>query len=191
MPRIDNRTFYNSALSKYGTSAKGLNWFSKELQELRFSMIVELLPKDKIASLVDAGCGFGDFYFYIKKKNILQKYIGVDSFDKMVAITKRRTGCSVLNLDICVASLPPAEYYISSGALNILTKFETYQFIFNCYRASRVGFIFNVLYGDRESKIYNYVTIIDIKRVAKELNVKSIVIRDNYLDGDITVGFFK
>jgi hypothetical protein len=109
----------------------------------------------------------------------------------MVAITKRRTGCSVLNLDICLGSLPSAEYYISSGALNILTKFETYQFILNCYRASRVGFIFNVLYGDRDSKIYNYLNMIDIRKIAKELDVKKIIIKDDYLDGDITVGFFK
>ena len=58
MPRIDNEKFYSSAIEMYGTSAKGVNWASKENQELRFDALLELLPK-KLSEYViaDAGCG--------------------------------------------------------------------------------------------------------------------------------------
>ena len=71
MSRVDNEKFYTSAIKKHGTSPKGLNWHSKKTQYIRFKTILELLPSDmKNITLVDAGCGFGDFYLYLlKKKN--------------------------------------------------------------------------------------------------------------------------
>jgi len=66
MPKINNNTFYLSAIKRYGISPKGLNWKDKDSQIKRFEIILEfikddLTPKTKI---VDAGCGFGDFYLF-------------------------------------------------------------------------------------------------------------------------------
>ena len=76
MPRIDNEKFYKSAIEMFGTTAKGVNWHSKEYQKIRFDMILALLPKKlNKFSLIDAGCGFGDLYIYLDKKTNYQKYI--------------------------------------------------------------------------------------------------------------------
>ena len=193
MPRINSEKFYTSAIEVHGTSAKGVNWASKENQLLRFDTILELLPKDLSSfTLADAGCGFGDLYNYIiKKKKTPSKYIGIDSLIDMYSITSENTGCEVIIADICKDKLPNVDYYICSGALNVLTKFETHQFIQNCYNSSKYGFIFNALHGDKESETYNYLTTGEIDKIAKDLNVKNVLYKDGYLENDITVGFFR
>ena len=191
MARIDSHKFYTSSIAKYGISPKGLHWNSKQSQEVRFQTLVELLPS-KIEALGDAGCGFGDLYLYMKsEKREPKRYVGIDSLHKMCAIASKKTSCEIIMADICKEELPILDYYVCSGALNILTKFETYQFIRNCYTSSKKGFIFNALYGDKESKTYNYLSIKAIKKIAKELEVKELVVREGYLENDITVGFFK
>ncbi len=193
MPRIDSKKFYTSAIDLHGTTPKGVNWSSKESQQIRFDVILEILPQDlSTIEIVDAGCGFGDFYLYAqKKKKLPQKYIGIDSLVDMYSIASERTGCEIIIADICKDSLPPASYYICSGAMNVLNSFETHLFIRNCYEASKDGFIFNILHGSKESETYNYITTTQIKRIASDLGVSKIIMKDGYLKDDITVGFFR
>lgn len=193
MPKIDNKKFYSCAIKKYGITARGLNWLSTNKQLIRFNVILNILPKSlSDFTVVDAGCGFGDFYNYLQDNNIIiKKYIGIDSIDEMCNIASKNTAQRIILADVCKDALPPAHYYICSGALNILTPFETYQFIQNCYNSSELGFIFNILNGTTKSDTYNYVTTAKIKEMAKELNVGKLILRDDYLQNDITVGFIK
>lgn len=193
MPRIDNEKFYTSAIDIHGVSAKGVNWNSKESQNLRFEMILEMLPKDLSSqTIADAGCGFGDFYFYAKKKkHLIKKYIGIDSVLDMYSIASKRTGCEIVLADISKDKIPSASYYICSGAMNVLNAFETHLFMRNCYEASEIGFIFNILHGDKKSQTYNYLTTSQITNIASNIGVTNIKIKDDYMKNDITVGFFK
>lgn len=190
MPRVDSEKFYTSAIKMHGTTAKGVNWASKENQEIRFDMILEMLPP-AIDSLADAGCGFGDFYTYMaKKKRKPKKYIGIDSLIDMYSIASNNTAQEIIIADITKDKIPHAEYYICSGAMNVLDRFETYLFIRNCFLACAKGFIFNILHGEDESETYNYFSTCQIKKMAKELKVGHVEMKTGYLDGDITVGFF-
>ena len=193
MARIDNKKFYTSALNLHGATAKGLNWHSTKHQTIRFKTILELLPDNlSTISITDAGCGFGDFYIYMQKREKLPyKYIGIDSVSNSCTIASKKISQKIMELDICKDTLPTSDYYICSGALNILTYFETYQFIHNCYRSSTKGFIFNTLYGDNLSKHYNYLTKNHIYKIAKSLDIKDIVFIEGYLKNDITVLFLK
>ncbi len=193
MPRIDNEKFYTSAIQNHGVSAKGVNWHSKKSQTIRFDTILKMLPsKLEAFSIVDAGCGFGDFYLYLQKnKNLPKNYIGIDSVTEMYSIASQRTGCEILIADICTDSLISSDYYVCSGAMNVLNSFETHLFIRNCYEASKIGFIFNILHGDKESQTYNYLSTSQIQDIASDLGVKTITMRSGYLEDDISVGFFK
>jgi len=193
MPRVDSEKFYTSAIEMYGTSAKGVNWHSKQSQMLRFDLICKILPKELNSfSLVDAGCGFGDLYLYLqKKKRLPLTYIGIDSIVDMYSIASENTGCEIIIADIIKDTIPNASYYICSGAMNVLNEFETHLFIRKCYESSQIAFIFNILHGDTKSETYNYLTTKQIKQIALDLGVRKIVLKDDYLDGDITVGFFK
>jgi len=193
MPKIDSEKFYTSAIEMHGTSAQGVNWASKKNQIVRFEAILKLLPPDLSAfSIADAGCGFGDLYLYMSKKKTLPKeYIGIDSLVDMYSIAAEKTGCEIIVADICRDELPVKDYYVCSGALNVLTPFETYQFIQNCYNASKYGFIFNALHGDKKSSTYNYLTKSKIIQIAKDLDVQKINFIDDYLNNDISISFSK
>lgn len=193
MPKIDSQKFYTSAIEMHGVSARGVNWVSKENQELRFKEILSLLPKDMSHfELADAGCGFGDFYHYlIKHKRHPKRYLGIDSVMDMYSIASNETAQEILYSDICKEAPPVLDYYICSGALNVLTKFETQLFIQNCYNSSKVAFIFNALEGDTESDTYNYINQDEIRSVAKRLKVKEVRFCQGYMENDITVAFYR
>lgn len=193
MPRINNEKFYSSAIEKHGTTAKGVNWYSQKSQKLRFNIILDMLP-DNLNSftIADAGCGFGDLYTYmLKKKKAPNKYIGIDSLIDMYSIASDKTGCEIIIADICKDDLPSADYYICSGAMNVLESFETHLFIRNCFSTCTKGFVFNVLHGNKQSETYNYMTTQEIEQIAKDLGVSHIELKDDYLEDDITVIFYK
>lgn len=195
MPKIDNEKFYSSAIKMYGESARGVNWASVENQRVRFKEILNFLPKElDLYTLADAGCGFADFYRYLEKKKSLPKeYLGLDIHDDMCAIAAKNSGQEIQSKDICRDSLPTKDYYICSGALNVLTSFETQLFIRNCYSSSKIAFIFNVLYTQesKESETYNYMSKEEIHIIANELNVAEIKYSDGYLENDISVVFYR
>ncbi|MDD3506697.1 MAG: class I SAM-dependent methyltransferase, partial [Sulfurimonas sp.] len=95
MPRIDSQKFYSSAIDKYGITARGVNWHSKESQKIRFDVILEMLPQNiNLYTIADAGCGFGDLYTYmLKKKKAPKNYVGIDSLVDMYSIASENTGC--------------------------------------------------------------------------------------------------
>lgn len=193
MPRIDNRQFYLAALKKHGISSYGLNWSSDAHQSIRFEKILTLLGDVLDDCIIgDAGCGFGDFYHYIQSSSLhVKQYIGIDSIKEMCEIATQKTACDIIHADITKEALPVVDYYICSGALNILTPFEMQLFVRNCFESSKKGFIFNALYGDKISKTYNYVNMDTIDTLAQSLHVKDVKLQEGYLEHDITVGFFK
>ncbi|MDD3342360.1 MAG: class I SAM-dependent methyltransferase [Sulfurospirillaceae bacterium] len=90
---MNNTTFYRNAYAKHGVSAMGVNWHSKETQEMRFAIIAQLLKSEKIAhsTILDAGCGFGDLYLYLHQQGLRPKhYVGVDVMDEFIQIAHKR-----------------------------------------------------------------------------------------------------
>ena len=192
MPRIDNETFYSASLTKHGKTPRGVHWNSQRSQEVRFKTLCRFLPRNLArTSLADAGCGFGDLYLYLQSQRRRPKsYTGLEVMPQMAEEARERTGCEIRSCDILKDPLPEADYYLCSGAMNILTRFETHLFIRRCFEASRKGFIFNLLEGDDASMVYNYFQPEEIKQLGRELGAK-IKITRGYLPRDFTAVFYK
>ena len=186
MSRIDNENFYTSAIKKHGNTSKGVHWNSVYSQEKRFSVLLSCID-DESFSVVDAGCGFGDLYFYMQNKKInCSNYIGLDLSPNMVCIAKEKTECEILCTDVCKDVLPRADYYICSGAMNILSRFDTYLFIRNCYKSCKKGFAFNLLMGEDDSLVYNHFYPNELQGLFDELGAK-VIVKKGYLKHDFTV----
>ena len=186
MPRIDNDTFYKTALKKHGANAKGLNWHDDYSQIKRFEVIHELLKSDIQEGdiMIDAGCGFGDFYTYIRDYHDIH-YIGYDIVRENVKIAQERTNQAIMIKDILHEPLEEADFYIASGSMNILSRFETFLFIERCFMHAKKGFIFNLPYGKDESRSFNYFLPQEIKHYAKKFDCEAIMI-SAYLPNDFT-----
>ena len=180
-----NKEFYKQALKEYGVSAQGVHWNSKYTQYKRFEIITKLIKKEiKSSSLVDVGCGFGEYYNYLQNNHkIPTLYIGVDCEDTMVSISRKRfPHLDFFHQDILQDKLILADYYICSGALNILTLKEVTTFIKNCFEYSNKAFVFNYLKNDTFSDIKKN-EIIDICKTL----TNNITIKEGYLDNDFTI----
>jgi SAM-dependent methyltransferase len=193
---LNNEKFYTNAYEKHGISAQGVNWNSKESQEIRFGVITDLLGDELLAhSVVDAGCGFGEFYLFCKKLELAPlSYIGLDCVRSSIDICLKRfedkQNCSFTCKDILKDDLPRADWYIASGSLNILSRFETWLFLEKMLENSQKGIIFNILQGYIRSKNFNYQNKEDIKEFAKSKNL-DIVIVNGYLKNDMTIRMIK
>jgi len=189
MAHSDNHIFYKASLKEYGISPLGVHWNTKESQYLRFVAIHSLLEKyQKPICIADIGCGFADFYAYLEKNNITHiKYTGIDCEEFMLDICKTRyPSLSFLLKNALEDDLPYKDFYICSGALNILTKKEFFLFIENCYRVSNKAFIFNFLSSDS----YNYILKKEVLTFCENLSVKTQIL-EGYLENDSTILMLK
>ena len=192
MPRIDNHRFYTTALERHGYTAGGVHWNSAQTQTKRFEVIASLLPKQlERYTIIDAGCGFGDFFCYLGGRGRSPRsYLGLDCMKPMVEEAQKRTGCEIRRCNVLHDPLEEADYYVCSGAMNILERFETHLFITRCYEHSRRGFVFNLLEGRDDSMVYNYFRPAAIEALGRELGAE-VKIRRGYLERDFTVAFYK
>jgi len=187
MSRIDNQKYYNEVVVRHGVSAQGVHWNSQATQYKRFEVLLSLLDLDEHSNVVDVGCGFADLYLYMQEKKIaFNSYIGLEVMESMVIEAHKRVDSEIRVADVLFDTLPVADYYICSGAMNILTRDETYLFIQRCLNASKKGFVFNLLEGEDESMVYNYFRPNEIENIAKELEV-SYIMKRGYLPRDFTV----
>jgi SAM-dependent methyltransferase len=185
MSKKDNHTFYKSAIKKYGISAKGVHWNSQFTQYKRFEIITNFIKNEiRNSVIIDAGCGFGEYYNYLFDNDFKPKsYIGIDCEEKMIELaSKRFLNTNFYVKDILKDELFVADYYICSGAMNILEKEEIFIFIKKCFEASNVGFVFNFLKNDPLTN----VDIVDILKYSRSLS-NNVKIEENYLENDISI----
>ena len=187
MSRIDNHNYYTTAIARHGNSAQGVHWNSQDTQYKRFEILLGMLGDLEASELVDAGCGFAELYRYMEGQGRLPRsYVGLEIMEPMVEEALKRVACDVRVCDILRDPLPEADYYVCSGAMNILTREETVLFIRRCFTASRNGFVFNLLEGEDESLVYNYCQPKEIEAMARELGAK-FTMKKGYLPRDFTV----
>ena len=75
----DNHKFYKSTILKYGISAKGVHWNSEYTQYKRFEILTSFIKNEiKESTIVDAGCGFAEYYNYLFDNNLklIKRIIG-------------------------------------------------------------------------------------------------------------------
>ena len=111
----NNYQFYNPAIKKYGISAKGVRWNSKYSQYKRFEVLTNFIENEiKESNIVDAGCGFAEYYNYLFDNNLKPKsYIGIDCEEEMITLaSKRFLDTNFYIKDIIKDELIFADYYI-------------------------------------------------------------------------------
>ena len=186
---MSNKDFYEKSIKEFGVSAQGVHWNSKYTQYKRFEILTKCIKKDiKDSTVVDVGCGFGEYCNYLTNNHKLpQKYIGIDCEEMMIDVCNIRfPNEQFLVQNILIDELIEADYYICSGAMNILTFDEVEIFIQRCFESSKKGFIFNYL----KNITFNDIKQHEIETICKRYtqNIKS---KDGYLDNDFTIFMLK
>ena len=185
---FNNKEFYTKSIQQYGISPQGVHWNSKYSQYKRFEILTSFINNIDKITLLDAGCGFGEYYNFLKKNNLTpKKYIGIDCEEDMIRIATKRFPTQQFFLkNILYDKLPNVDYIICSGTLNLLTIKECEIVISKCITASKQGFIFNYLKNTTFTNI-SKKQILDI--VYKYTT--NIKIKENYLENDFTIDIKK
>jgi SAM-dependent methyltransferase len=145
--------YYEECLERHGTTPKGVDWNGQESQELRHKQFLRLFD-DPTGSVLDLGCGYGDFLRFLRSIGHQGNFIGYDVAAGMISQARRLhekdPACQwVIGTDLASASV---DYAIASGIFNVRgdVKPEVWaayvtETIEKLSRAARVGFGFNVL----------------------------------------------
>ncbi len=116
--------YYEQLLAKYGDHYLSLDWKSPESQGIRYRVFEDLLvigDKTNEFSILDIGCGLGDFYGYLKKAGYTFKYAGYDIAPQLIEAAKKKFPEADFEVrDILHDDRPKQfDFVFCCGALNI------------------------------------------------------------------------
>ncbi|MCG7495321.1 class I SAM-dependent methyltransferase [Vibrio sp. Of7-15] len=151
LDRLNIRFYHDDRLKEWeGHHAKVLGWSSTESQQSRFNMIYQALNFER-KSVLDLGCGYGDFKTFLDQRCQVAQYTGIDqqgSFIKQAkTLFSHQSNCRFFKADFSAVALPPADIVIASGSLNYRSRTKGYhpKLIKAMYRACHHAVAFNML----------------------------------------------
>jgi len=188
----DINAYYTTKLTQHGATPRGVDWNDAASHHSRHHQFLRLLASDPAASVLDLGCGYGDFLAFLRKNEHTGTFIGYDISAAMIAEAERLHG-SDQNCDWRVGAEPtePADYDIASGIMNVkgdvpAADWETYvrDTILLLGRSSRRGFAANMLTmsNDPEKRRSNlhYVEPIEMLQFCLKNFGRSVALMQDY-----------
>lgn len=209
--RLRIQTRHKASIEQYGYQAQALFWSSREIQQIRFHKLCEILPSEQNQqawSVLDVGCGFGDLNTYLQQQGFEVEYQGIDlSEDMVLSAGFQHPGIQVQVGDLF--DLNPAaesyDYVFLSGALNEVVETEiegtaehkgryAKAVIARMYQTCRQGVAFNLLdarhpWVQSRSDLQSFLP--DEMVAYCESFARRVSWVDGYLDNDFTVYLYK
>ncbi len=144
---------HHHSIWMHGNNPLALYWESREVQEIRFEVLLGCGVKTG-DSVLDVGSGFSDLFHFMKTKGLEIDYSGIDLSPDMIEIALGRTPALSLFQGDLFDFDPPEKSYdwvLLSGALNepLQDKGAYLRAILpRLYSTCRKGLAFNLLNDD-------------------------------------------
>lgn len=186
---------YNERLKKYGHDPRTLGWF-KGRQPIRFGALSEIGDLNN-CSILDVGCGFGDLYGFLIKRDLNIKYTGYDINQNLITIAKEKYPNARFEVkDILIdATKQKFDYVFSSGVFNF-KLLDNKTFIENmlekmfeiCNKGFATDFMSN--YVDFKNEDAYYAKPEEIFSFCKTLS-KRVALRHDYMPFEFCIYTYK
>jgi SAM-dependent methyltransferase len=112
--------YYEAALHQFGPTARGVDWKDEATHRMRHFQFLRLVAHDPDASVLDLGCGYGDFLTVLREAGHRGLYLGCDVAPGMIEAAKALHGAGPDRRWHLGATPPEAcDYAIASGILNV------------------------------------------------------------------------
>lgn len=177
---------YNERFKQHGATIETLASGNEERRLIRFQVLTEIgeLSGQKI---LDLGCGFGDFYNFLKSKGIECDYTGYDINPAMINVAKERyPEVNFKIVDILEDEFPIFDYILSTSTFNNKLQYEdNYCFIEQvlkiAYKHTRKGVAIDFLstYVDFKREYAFYYQPEKIFQIAKNIT-RRVCLRHDY-----------
>jgi len=185
-------------VEKHGYSPKSLAYSGEKSQKIKFNIVTEVGIEDN-CSVLDVGCGFGDYFNYLKQQGIKNvKYCGIDISNKIVDFAKEKNSlANVIQGNVLDLSDDEKYDYVISLGFNCVktgTNWETLtQVLDKMWKLSKKGIAYNAVSTFSETsprKIYFVSPAKVIDYIMTNLTYK-VVFRHDYMPHDFTIFAYK
>ena len=191
-----NIDFYSDLIEKHNLDVKSLNWGSRESQEMRFDLFAQLDNLNQ-KSILDVGCGLGDFYNWLEKKNIQTNYKGIDITPKMIEKAKERFPNVNFEVKNILEELENQRYdYVFASGIFYLVEHQPFEFmkkmIQKMFEMAEKGIAFNSLssWADQKHENEFYANPWEVVDFCHTLSRK-VVLKHDYHPADFTIYLYK
>ena len=181
--------FFSKKLLLFGNTPAAVGW-SAAGQRQRYECILKLLPLEG-RSVLDFGCGKGDFHGFLKEKGINAKYTGIDINQKLIETASRNfPEAEFMTLDIDSEELSENyDYIISCGVFNLNVegvKESIERYLRKLFEHTNKTLLFNCLGSHSKIKDINliYLDPKDLAAAAKKITDSTAIYHD-LIEGDI------
>lgn len=142
---------YRDALRRFGPGFAATLWSSREAQQLRFDVMIDLAGFDG-KSVLDAGCGTGDFAQRLIDRGVrVCRYVGVDAVEGFIVAARSRNlpHCEFIVGDMLAdASIMRGvhpDFVCVSGTLNTMDEESARRLVQTAFEHAAHGVVFNFL----------------------------------------------
>lgn len=192
------KKYYQEKIENFGFTAKGMDWKNTESQYLRFEMIAKYIDFEDSPSILDVGCGNGEFLNYCLGEKLTCNYQGLDITDAMVDAVNAKYGSNTALLgDIdAIDSDLSFDYVIASGTFNAKLQADDevwrqffYENIQKMFEKSKKGIVFNCMtqHVDWEYDRLYYPDLSDLTSFIVENLSRKFIINHSYNLYEITI----
>jgi SAM-dependent methyltransferase len=145
------KRLYDESLKTHGATSPGVGWPDPEQHRIRNDKLVSLIDHAGEMDVNDLGCGYGDFFGFLRAKGIsIRTYRGYDISSAMVEQARLKEPDGEFHIASRIDA--GADYSFASGIFNVRleqTEERWYEHIVrtldNLAEFSRRGFAFNLL----------------------------------------------
>jgi SAM-dependent methyltransferase len=109
---------FNRAYRKGKTRSERVLWFNTNKQYFRFAEILHFIDS-RSASILDIGCGNGEFYNYLNFNGYTGKYLGIDINKNLLTEARKAFPRGEFQYaDFFKQAIKPHDYVVMSGVFN-------------------------------------------------------------------------
>lgn len=190
--------FYNQYLGVSSLdSSEAVAWTTKESQEKRFEILLEIGVDKNNDTLLDLGCGLGHLVDYMKNNDYdIKNYTGIDINPHYIFFAnKRNIDCRFIDGEIFDIN-DKYDYIIGSGNFTIKMPLdEVLNSINKAYTLANKGIAFNFLTdefnGIGENDNFNCYNPENFIKIINEIYPKTRLVLDYLGNEDFTIYIYK
>ena len=183
------KKIYKTLFKKYNYHHYSLHWSKKEYQYKRFEILSQIDNLNN-KTILDIGCGFGDFFIYLDSIDIKPKrLVGIDVVEEFIQIAKQNSKAQLICDNYLKKSFSNIDYAFSSGIFAFGNKAFFQKVVKKAFSEVNLGYGFNLFQA--KSRDFFSFSIKEIEEFLYSLQPKKIKIIKNYLQNDITFYLYK
>ncbi len=190
-------SYYNKSLRMFGDRPESLRW-TPAGQLARYESLLGIADNIGGSSILDFGCGKGDFRGFLRDRHIHVRYTGFDINGRLIALAKEKYPDAIFRVfDIERDDLSEEfDYIFLCGVFNLkvqgIDKLVAFT-LKKLFRHCRIGLAFNALSSHEPQKDFelHYVSPEEISDLAIRALSPSVRMKQDMMPYDFTMFVYR